>query len=98
MITSVNNQKIKDTVRLRDSAKARREEGVFLVEGPRMFAETPPELIVRAFISESCEAAGEVCVPDGIDCETVTDTVYISVYYIPTEVSYIKGRVGSVLI
>ena len=76
MITSVNNQKIKDTVRLRDSAKARREEGVFLVEGPRMFAETPPELIVRAFISESCEAAGEVCVPDGIDCETVTDTVY----------------------
>ena len=41
-----------------------------------MFAETPPELIVRAFISESCAAAGEVKIPAGIECETVTDTVY----------------------
>lgn len=53
MITSLNNDKIKKTVQLRKSARARREAGVFLVEGIRMFREIPPERIEEVFMTEA---------------------------------------------
>lgn len=53
MITSTSNVQVKDLVRLQKKAKARNEEGVFLVEGIRMAQEIPKERIVRMYVSES---------------------------------------------
>ena len=41
MITSTSNPKIKQVALLRDKARARREEGAYVVEGLRMFREIP---------------------------------------------------------
>lgn len=55
MITSTSNAKIKRIVQLRKKKKARDAEGVFLVEGIRMFREIPEKLLQEIYISESCE-------------------------------------------
>ena len=55
MITSTSNAKIKRIVQLRKKKKARDVEGVFLVEGIRMFREIPEKLLQEIYISESCE-------------------------------------------
>ena len=52
-ITSVNNEKIKDIVKLTKSASRRREEGVFIVEGLRLVSEVPIERLVEIFVEES---------------------------------------------
>ena len=39
VLTAKNNDKIKQAVRLRDSAKARREEEMFFLEGARLCAD-----------------------------------------------------------
>ena len=52
MITSAANEKIKHLIALRDKAKVRREEGLFLVEGIRMLREIPSEDLVAVFTSE----------------------------------------------
>ena len=44
MITSTSNQKVKELIRLREKSKVRDEEGIFLVEGPRMVEEIRKEL------------------------------------------------------
>lgn len=55
MITSTSNAKIKRIAQLRKKKKARDAEGVFLVEGIRMFREIPEKLLQEIYISESCE-------------------------------------------
>ncbi len=52
-ITSVNNEKIKDIVKLTKSASRRREEGVFIVEGLRLVSEVPIDRLVEIFVEES---------------------------------------------
>ncbi|MBQ3497598.1 MAG: RNA methyltransferase [Clostridia bacterium] len=50
LITAKANEKIKAAVRLRDSAKARREEGLFFLEGARLCADASANVdIVRFF-------------------------------------------------
>lgn len=50
VITAKNNEKIKNAVRLRDSAKARREEGLFFLEGARLCADAAANVsVVRLF-------------------------------------------------
>ena len=41
MITSVSNAKIKNVMQLNQKAKARREQGLFVAEGRKMFLEAP---------------------------------------------------------
>ncbi len=53
MITSTTNNRIKKLVALSQKAKLRREEDVFLVEGPRMFVEAPKSWIREVYVSES---------------------------------------------
>ena len=43
MITSTSNAKVKRLVNLKKKKKLRDEEGVFLVEGIRMFREVPKD-------------------------------------------------------
>lgn len=53
MITSMSNPQIKNLVLLGKKAKARREQGVFLAEGRKMFLEAPKDRVRRIYVSES---------------------------------------------
>lgn len=53
MITSTANGKIKQVMNLAKKAKVRKETGLFVAEGLRMFRELPRERIEGLFVSES---------------------------------------------
>lgn len=53
MITSVTNAKVKRVVQLNTKVKSRREMGEFVVEGLKMFNESPHEWIREIYVSES---------------------------------------------
>ncbi len=53
MITSVTNAKVKRIVQLNTKVKARQETGEFVVEGSKMFKESPREWIREIYVSES---------------------------------------------
>jgi len=53
MISSTANTKVKRLVALRQKARLRREEGVFLVEGEKMFLEAPQEWLQEVYVSET---------------------------------------------
>lgn len=53
MLTSLNNPKVKEVINLRSRARARREADAFLVEGLRMFVETPVEMIKETYVTEA---------------------------------------------
>lgn len=56
LITAKANEKIKSAVHLRDSAKARREEGMFFLEGARLCADASANVeIVRFFFTAKAE-------------------------------------------
>lgn len=77
MITSISNQKVKDVVRLAKKARERREQGVFLVEGLRLYQEMPRERLVGTFVSESFLSRKEHRqLLEGIAYEEVSDTVF----------------------
>ncbi len=48
----LTNAKIKDIKKLNDKSKARREAGLFIIEGPKMFVEAPLEWIEEVFVTE----------------------------------------------
>lgn len=79
MISSTSNKKIKDVIQLTKKASLRKERGLFVVEGIKMFGELAPEDIVEAYVSESfmrlCPTEIKVRLKT-TDHETVTDTVY----------------------
>lgn len=53
MITSTSNPQIKNIIQLEKKPRARKEQGLFVVEGIKMFAEAPMELITKVYVSES---------------------------------------------
>ncbi|MCQ2535637.1 MAG: RNA methyltransferase [Lachnospiraceae bacterium] len=53
MITAQDNSQVKYISKLLKSSKFRREEGVFIVEGPRMVSETPTEFLHTIYLSET---------------------------------------------
>lgn len=53
MITSSSNSRVKQVVQWQKSAKERREAGVFLAEGFKMFEEAPEESVREIYLSES---------------------------------------------
>ncbi|MCM1157353.1 MAG: RNA methyltransferase [Bacteroidales bacterium] len=53
MITSTANKQIKNVIKCRKSARERRKQDVFLVEGIRMFSELPGELRLETFVTET---------------------------------------------
>ena len=56
MITSANNTQVKNIIQLNQKAKARREQGVFVAEGRKMFGEAPKDWISRVYVTESLTA------------------------------------------
>ncbi len=60
MITSLSNQRMKHVVQLTSKASLRKREGVFIVEGIKMFLEAPVEDIQEIYVSEGLlERKGE---------------------------------------
>lgn len=53
MITSVQNQQIKNLIQLNKKAKYRNEKGLFVIEGIKLFQEAPQNCIKSVYISES---------------------------------------------
>lgn len=83
MITSTSNQKVKELIRLREKSKVRDEEGIFLVEGPRMVEEIPAEWIDCLYISESyekrCPEQIAAATAAGVSTEILSDEVFARV-------------------
>lgn len=52
MITTNQNKQIKNILKLKKSARERRKQGLFLVEGIRMFEEILEKLLYKAFVTE----------------------------------------------
>lgn len=83
MITSTTNRKVKELAALTQKAKARRESGLFIAEGAKMFAEAPRAWIKEVYLSESFRARHEK-EPDsrleralkGLPYEVVSDEVF----------------------
>ena len=53
MITSMSNGQMKLVQQLIKKAKARKESGLFVVEGMKMFREAPQERIEKVYASSS---------------------------------------------
>lgn len=78
MITSTGNNHVRSVSALVKKAKARKEQGLFIVEGAKMFSELPKEKLKETYVSESFlrqhgEKAEELL--KGIRYEEVSDDV-----------------------
>lgn len=78
MITSTSNQQMKNLSLLMKKAKARNEQGIFVVEGRKMFREVPKEWLQQVYVSESFFAENQELVED-VPYEVVSDSVFKAV-------------------
>lgn len=79
MITSTSNPQVKNLQLLMRKAKARDEQGVFLVEGMKMFREAPTDRIQKIYISKSLyEEKGQAFL-SGLPYEVLADHVFEAV-------------------
>lgn len=81
MITSTANARVKRLVHLMKKHKAREEEGIFLVEGIRMFREVPVRQLKEVYVSETFYRKEKVVLEQvlhgsGIRQEILSDSVY----------------------
>ena len=80
MITSANNTQVKNIIQLNQKAKARREQGLFVAEGRKMFGEAPKDWISRVYVTESLTAdeslMKQVMEPPEEKREIVADNVF----------------------
>ncbi|MBE5944556.1 MAG: RNA methyltransferase [Lachnospiraceae bacterium] len=76
-ITSASNDKIKNIKKLLKSSKERNEQGVFIVEGIRMFKEIPKESINSIFVSENFYDKNKELVDSfGLEAYVVSDNIF----------------------
>lgn len=79
MINSTSNKQIRNLIQLQTKAKARREQGLFVVEGIRMYREVPAHLLVKTYVSESFYKKKEYQAFLGSgEMEIVSDRVFAS--------------------
>ena len=75
MITSSTNPQVKEVIRLRTKARARREAGLFVAEGRKLFLETPDPLRERVYVAASYEEEARE-LPGMKAYETVDDRLF----------------------
>ncbi len=75
MITSADNARVREVIRLNTKAKERREQRSFVCEGKKLFLETPAELRKMVFVSESFEKEEEAFLKN-CAYEVVSDRVF----------------------
>ena len=63
VITNMKNNRIKEVSALLQRQKARRQSGLFVVEGSRMTGETPPSLLKEIFVSETFSYKNDISAP-----------------------------------
>lgn len=77
MITSLNNEQVKNIIQLNQKTKARRKQGLFVAEGRKMFGEAPRDWISRVYVAESLsqdeELMEKIC---ELPHEIVADSVF----------------------
>ena len=78
MITSTSNQQMKNLALLMKKAKARNEQGVFIVEGRKMAEEVPSDWRVKTYVSETFEKENTDFLKD-FEYEVVSDSVFKAV-------------------
>lgn len=76
VITSTVNARVKRLVNLGKKAKLRYSEGVFLVEGLKMFLEAPPEWVKEVYVSERFLEKNPLEKLKNMKYETVSDEVF----------------------
>lgn len=59
MINSTSNKQVKNLILLQQKAKARKEQGLFVTEGIKMYREVPKNRLVKTYVSESFCQKGE---------------------------------------
>lgn len=79
MITSLHNKEVRMVTALAAKKKERDRQGLFIVEGPKMFGEAPAERIDRVYLAQGAESRireqyGEKLA--ALSCETVSDEVF----------------------
>ena len=60
MITSVSNAQVKNVIQLNQKAKARREQGLFVAEGRKMFGEAPKDWVSKVYVTEALSGDEEL--------------------------------------
>lgn len=79
MITSTSNPQVKNLQQLMKKARVREEQGVYLVEGIKMYQEAPKSEIEKVYISKSLfEEKGQAFVA-GVEAEILDDRVFAAV-------------------
>ena len=80
MISSTSSQQMKMISALQKKGKIRREQGLFIVEGLKMFLEAPKDWIYKVYVSQSflSEEAGQRAL-NGRRYEIVADEVFRAV-------------------
>lgn len=81
MITSHTNKGIKEVIQLEQKAKVRKELGLFVAEGMKMFLEAPVDKIEKVYISESFFKQMPQACKDKLELllshyETVSDEIF----------------------
>lgn len=77
MIISVNNGQVKNIIQLNQKVKARREQGLFVAEGKKMFLEAPGQWVSKVYVSEFLSDEKELMSKvKTFPYEMVTDTVF----------------------
>ena len=77
MITSVNNGQVKNIIQLNQKTKARREQGLFVAEGRKMFGEAPREWVSKVYVSETLTGdTGLMGQVEKLPYEIVADSVF----------------------
>lgn len=80
MITSTANPQVKNLILLNKKAKARREQGVFIVEGKKMCEEAPSSLVQKIYVSETfAKSAENEMLLNGKNYEVLSDSVFKAV-------------------
>ena len=80
MISSAQNTQVKNVIKLNQKAKARREQGLFVAEGRKMFGEAPRDWISKVYVTESLTSDSSLMeqismLPEG-KAEIVADNVF----------------------
>lgn len=75
MITSTSNAQVKNIINLIKKSGERKSRGLFVIEGVRMFSETPKEFIESVYASESFACANKELLSE-YSYEVVSDKVY----------------------
>ena len=77
MITSVNNGQVKNIIQLNQKTKARREQGLFVAEGRKMFGEAPADWIEKVYVSETLTSDPALMEQvEKLPYDIVTDSVF----------------------